>query len=438
MFIVLTLAAQTTRVGLRKACTLQQWVSLGPQRSDWDRTPSRRCSNNVQRSRFARLHMNHLNNSTERQPCILLTNDDGVESTMLLRLANVLSEQGALEVVVVAPRTNQSACSHRLTLATPMELRHRSDLHPAVYALNGSPADCVITATEPNGLLARLGKQARLVVSGPNIGANLAQDVLHSGTFSGARQAGLYGLPAIACSLAGNPLDRDAQEACVQGIAYLVRLLSERLPLVPPNVGRLDPCRSLHLHGTMKHGEMPLVDPQAAALDETTDTRRPRCNVCGQVLAKTVDAVAAKSAVNDMVNEAALDLVWSAFSHGDLVLNVNFPAKWDWGKWRTTHLGAIFYRDVFRSDIDEQSGSVEMVTIGAQGRPEPLFGFVNSDLVAIQEGYASVTTLQTWPESHPLQANAQVVEAMAFADPDSGLPAWIIHQVSRDVLQQRP
>ncbi|KAF6003357.1 hypothetical protein F1559_003854 [Cyanidiococcus yangmingshanensis] len=407
MFIVLTLAAQTTIVGLRKTCTSQQWVSSGPQRSDWDRTPSRRCSNNVQRLRFARLHMNHLDNSTERQPCILLTNDDGVESTMLLRLANVLSEQGPLEVVVIAPRTNQSACSHRLTLATPMELRHRSDLHPAVYALNGSPADCVITATEPNGLLARLGKQAHLVVSGPNIGANLAQDVLYSGTFSGARQAGLNGLPAIACSWRGTLLTETRRRPAFKA-------------------------------SPMKHGKMPFVDPQTAALDETTDTRRTRCNVCGQVLAKTTDSVAAKSTVNDMVNEAALDLVWSAFSHGDLVLNVNFPAKWDWGKWRTTHLGAIFYRDVFRSDIDEQSGSVEMVTIGAQGRPEPLFGFVNSDLVAVQEGYASVTTLQTWPESHPLQANAQVVEAMAFADPDSGLPAWIIHRVSRDVLQQRP
>jgi broad specificity polyphosphatase/5'/3'-nucleotidase SurE len=434
MFLVPVLTIHSTSSCQKEIGPCQQRTRLGVRFPG--RALNKALSKKASTARFLRPQMNHLNNSTDKQPCILLTNDDGVESRMLLRLADVLKERYALDVVVIAPKTNQSACSHRLTLATPMELRHRSDLQPAVYSLDGSPADCVIAATEPNGVLARLGMQARLVVSGPNIGANLAQDVLHSGTFSGARQAGLYGLPALACSLADDPLDRDAQEACVHGTAYLVHLLMERLPRIPPNLGRIDPCRSLHLHGKTDKRLMSSGDAVTTASAETvTSSAQHRCNVCGLMLPQETDVgIRYHRAAHDE-HDTILDMVWSAFTYGDLVLNVNFPGKWSWGKWRTTHLGAIFYRDVFCSQVDEQPDSIEMVTIGAQGRAEPLFGFVNSDLVATREGYASVTTLQTWPESHPLQLNAQVVEAMALADPDWGLPAWMTRGVSKHVLQ---
>jgi len=380
--------------------------------------------------------MQHPTTTTELKPCVLLTNDDGVESVLLLRLAAALEEQYALDVVVIAPKTNQSACSHRLTLATPMELVHRADLKTGVYSLAGSPADCVITAIEPNGLLARLGKCARVVVSGPNLGANLAQDILHSGTFSGARQAGFYGLPAVAFSLAGEPLQRDSQEACVQGAAFLVSLLVERLPLTPPNAGRLDPCRSLHLHGRSEHGSRPGLQTSTASgtASSVRCTPRRHCDVCGKALAPATEVNRSVAADEDAASEDALDLVWSAFCYGDLVLNVNFPARWHWGRWRTTHLGAIFYRDVFQSGAGQKPDSAEMVIIGAEGRPEPLYGFVNSDLVAIREGYASVTTLQTWPESHPLQANERIVEAMAVSDPQWGLPAWITLRLSPQEL----
>lgn len=362
---------------------------------------------------FITYRMSRLEQAQEKQewkPCILLTNDDGVDSRMLLALSNCLRSGYDLDVVVIAPKTNQSACSHRLTLAKPMELCLRDDLSPMTFSLDGSPADCVITATEPNGVLARDGRRVSLVVSGPNVGPNLAQDVLHSGTFSGARQAGFYGVPSLACSLAASSMDPESQDRCVGGIAHLVHVLVSELAPFPPNHGRLLPALTTHHHGGVRDGRKENLG---------TDSR--------------YEALMGGTAVIDETRPA-LELVWSAFAHGDLLLNVNFPAMWERGRWRTTHLGAIFYRDVFRSRLSEENSNVEMVTIGEHGRPEPMFGFENSDLVAVKEGYASITTLQTWPETHPLQANAKVVQAMALEDPEWGLPRWITFKSSKRIL----
>jgi 5'-nucleotidase len=43
-----------------------------------------------------------------------------------------------------------------------------------------------------------------LILSGINVGANLGTDLVYSGTASAARQAGLFGIPGIALSLAGS------------------------------------------------------------------------------------------------------------------------------------------------------------------------------------------------------------------------------------------
>ena len=46
-----------------------------------------------------------------------------------------------------------------------------------------------------------------MVISGPNIGANLGTDILYSGTAAAARQAVLMGIPAVASSLYNEELN---------------------------------------------------------------------------------------------------------------------------------------------------------------------------------------------------------------------------------------
>jgi 5'-nucleotidase len=122
---------------------------------------------------------------------ILVTNDDGYRSEGILALADALRPLG--DVTIVAPMTEASAIGHALTLRHPLRLEHISD---KLFAVDGTPTDCVNIAVTQifRGL-------PDLVVSGINKGWNLGDDVTYSGTVSGALEAALLGIPAMAVSL---------------------------------------------------------------------------------------------------------------------------------------------------------------------------------------------------------------------------------------------
>ncbi len=122
---------------------------------------------------------------------ILVTNDDGYRSDGILALAEALRPLG--DVTIVAPMTEASAIGHALTLRHPLRLEHVSD---KLFAVDGTPTDCVnIAVTQIFGGL------PDLVASGINKGWNLGDDVTYSGTVSGALEAALLGVPALAVSL---------------------------------------------------------------------------------------------------------------------------------------------------------------------------------------------------------------------------------------------
>src|SRR5688572_33096971 len=107
------------------------------------------------------------------KPRILVTNDDGIYSEGLRKLAAALRQIG--EVTVVAPDREQSAASHALTLNRPLRL---IQLEKNEWIVDGTPTDCVNL-----GVLYLL-KDGRpdIVVSGINFGPNLGDDVTYSGT----------------------------------------------------------------------------------------------------------------------------------------------------------------------------------------------------------------------------------------------------------------
>jgi 5'-nucleotidase len=129
-------------------------------------------------------------------PLILLTNDDGIEAEGLRCLEESLKDMA--EIVVVAPDGERSAVSHGLTIHRSLTVR---SLQPNHYALDGTPADCIIHAFRE-----LLGRLPDLVVSGINKGANLADDIMYSGTVAAAREASKHGVPALAVSQAFNEM----------------------------------------------------------------------------------------------------------------------------------------------------------------------------------------------------------------------------------------
>jgi 5'-nucleotidase len=124
-------------------------------------------------------------------PRILVTNDDGIYSEGLRKLADVLRPLG--EVIIVAPDREQSAASHALTLNRPLRLL---ELRPDEWIVDGTPTDCVNLAV----LKVLRDRRPDIVVSGINFGSNLGDDVTYSGTISAAFEGALLEIPSIAFS----------------------------------------------------------------------------------------------------------------------------------------------------------------------------------------------------------------------------------------------
>jgi 5'-nucleotidase len=123
---------------------------------------------------------------------ILLSNDDGYFAPGLAQLATSLADLG--DIVVVAPERNRSGASNSLTLDRPLQLRQASNGYMYV---SGTPTDCVHLAV--TGVL---DHQPDMVVSGINLGANMGDDTIYSGTVAAATEGYLLGVPSIAVSLA--------------------------------------------------------------------------------------------------------------------------------------------------------------------------------------------------------------------------------------------
>ena len=126
---------------------------------------------------------------------ILVTNDDGIGASQLPELARWCQKLG--HVTVVAPKVEQSAKSHGITLRHAFEAKQVADLVPGIecWAVDSTPADCVRFA------VLGLHRQFDLVISGINKGLNIGTDVLYSGTAAAVFEAGILGLPGVALSV---------------------------------------------------------------------------------------------------------------------------------------------------------------------------------------------------------------------------------------------
>jgi 5'-nucleotidase len=158
---------------------------------------------------------------------ILVTNDDGIYSEGIRKLATALEPLG--DVTIVAPDREQSAASHALTLNHPLRMLQ---LEPKAWIVDGTPTDCV------NLGVLKLMKEARpdLIVSGINFGPNLGDDVTYSGTISAAFEGALLNIPSIALSaLVGENFSFDR---CAEFAALLARrvLDGDRDPNIILNV----------------------------------------------------------------------------------------------------------------------------------------------------------------------------------------------------------
>lgn len=156
---------------------------------------------------------------------ILITNDDGISAQGIRVLAEAAREFGT--VTVVAPASQCSAMSHRITLDRPMKAIRQDLGIPGVtaFSVDGTPADCVRASLD-----AILPQTPDVVLSGINHGYNVGYDIAYSGTVGAAMEAQMSGIPAIAVSQ--NNLGSYENSA-----AYLPEILAELLETPCPSGG---------------------------------------------------------------------------------------------------------------------------------------------------------------------------------------------------------
>ena len=302
-------------------------------------------------------------------------------------LAQALNEAGHA-IIAFAPAENNSAAGMRINLMKPMKLRPRNDLvgewgldeskaPVRLFELDGTPCDTMIVALDGGIEHVAPGVVPRLVISGVNLGPNMSQDSYHSGTMGAAREAGLYGMPALASSLGSFELE--GMSGAVKATVDLVKVVLDALPLVPENLRR------------------PHVDVSASHL-----TRWP------EVPNQPAWADDPKGALR------------TAFMHGELMLNLNVPPVWN-GDVTTTRLGMRWYRNAVSFGTVEDDETALFTIGGATIDHSPV---QQSDCDAVDSGMASVSCLPVWPQTHPLALDDGLLKWVLEAS-EGGYPAWL-------------
>lgn len=122
----------------------------------------------------------------------LLSNDDGYLAKGLIELQQICTPIFD-QVHVYAPDRNCSGASSSLTLRHPLYIQQHSN---GFISVEGTPSDCVHLA-----LSGHLKPAVDIVISGINLGANLGDDVIYSGTVAAAIEGRFLGYPSIAVSM---------------------------------------------------------------------------------------------------------------------------------------------------------------------------------------------------------------------------------------------
>ncbi|MEK9909750.1 MAG: 5'/3'-nucleotidase SurE [Candidatus Thalassarchaeaceae archaeon] len=306
------------------------------------------------------------------KPCLLLTNDDGIEALGLHALIRALHERD-FPIVVIAPATEQSATSMRLSLGSNLRFEEREDIAGTIsnpegpplrmFSLDGSPCDCVIVAID-GGLDHWVPEmKPALCVSGINQGPNLSVDVMHSGTVSAARESGLYGLPSIATSLC--TYEHSNFEDTANATADVIEAAVAMLPPVAENM--------LRPNGSTK----------------------------------------------PITREDTSEQILSEFKQGNLMLNINAPKSWTNG-FQTVSLGARWYHNAIGLTNSERKG----IAYGFRAAQIVDEDIPNTDCNAVNSGAVAITPLSCWPVNHPLGIPQDLLEK-ATNSGSNGLPFWL-------------
>lgn len=155
---------------------------------------------------------------------VLLTNDDGINSTGLRALYHALLKAGH-NVVAAAPMRQQSAVGRSLTVFQPLQAARIEAGDFEGTGIFGTPTDCVKLA------LAGIAPWTPdLVMSGINEGPNVGSDINYSGTVGAAAEGAHASIPSMAISHASHKGCDELDEVAAHAVKIAEKLDWNRIP----------------------------------------------------------------------------------------------------------------------------------------------------------------------------------------------------------------
>ncbi len=175
----------------------------------------------------------------DKEPLILITNDDGIESPGLLAAVEAVHDLG--EVLVVAPRYQQTGAGRSFPSSDGVIYQEHVEvggLSIPAFSVDGSPAQAV-----QHGVVELASRRPDLLVAGINYGENVGSGVTISGTVGAVLEGAAFGIPGLAVSLE-TPIEyhHSYKEDCdFRAAVFFTRLFAQRLLSVtlPPDVDAL-------------------------------------------------------------------------------------------------------------------------------------------------------------------------------------------------------
>lgn len=181
--------------------------------------------------------------SSEQEPLMLLTNDDGIESPGLHAVVAAVADLG--ELLIVAPKVQQTGMGRALVEGPGMGAITEVTLpiggaRYSGYAVAGSPALAVAHA-----LLELAPRRPVLCISGINYGENIGATITSSGTVGAALEASAFGIPSLAMSfeVKARPATRGGYAEVDWAVAaHFTRHFARRILArgLPPEIGVLN------------------------------------------------------------------------------------------------------------------------------------------------------------------------------------------------------
>ena len=152
----------------------------------------------------------------------MLCNDDGIHAEGINVLHSLLVKQH--EVFVIAPEEEKSGAGSSITTKKPLI---PNQIKENFIAINGTPVDCVHL-----GLHQLCPFKPDVLLSGINFGANMAEDLLYSGTVGAAMEGREFSIPSIAISAAAfiQPSSQGKSQPNFLTAARIALDIVERLP----------------------------------------------------------------------------------------------------------------------------------------------------------------------------------------------------------------